>query len=171
MGRRRKASKHLARMQRRLSKCRKGGHRWKQRRAVLANHQHRERIRNRNECHRVTTELVRRFGLIAIEDLAIRNMTASAKGTLENPGRNVRQKAGLNRSITEQTWGMIRLQLNYKAEWAGRALMTVDPKFTSQRCSGCGVVSADHRQRKRYDCAGCGMTEDADVNAARKYPA
>ena len=167
VGRRRKASKHLARMQRRLSKCRKGGHRWKQRRAVLANHQHRERIRNRNECHRVTTELVRRFGLIAIEDLAIRNMTASAKGTLENPGRNVRQKAGLNRSITEQTWGMIRLQLNYKAEWAGRTLMTVDPKFTSQRCSGCGVVSADHRQRKRYDCAGCGMTEDADVNAAR----
>ena len=165
--RRRKASKHLARMQRRLSKCRKGGHRWKQRRAVLANHQHRERIRNRNECHRVTTELVRRFGLIAVEDLAIRNMTASAKGTLENPGRNVRQKAGLNRSITEQTWGMIRLQLNYKAEWAGRTLMTVDPKFTSQRCSGCGVVSAEHRQRKRYDCAGCGMTEDADVNAAR----
>ena len=167
VGRRRKASKHLARMQRRLSKCRKGGHRWKQRRAVLANHQHRERIRNRNECHRVTTELVRRFGLIAVEDLAIRNMTASAKGTLENPGRNVRQKAGLNRSITEQTWGMIRLQLNYKAEWAGRTLMTVDPKFTSQRCSGCGVVSAEHRQRKRYDCAGCGMTEDADVNAAR----
>ena len=167
VGRRRKASKQLARMQRRLSKCRKGGHRWKQRRAVLANHQHRERIRNRNECHRVTTELVRRFGLIAVEDLAIRNMTASAKGTLENPGRNVRQKAGLNRSITEQTWGMIRLQLNYKAEWAGRTLMTVDPKFTSQRCSGCGVVSAEHRQRKRYDCAGCGMTEDADVNAAR----
>ena len=167
VGRRRKASKRLARMQRRLSKCRKGGHRWKQRRAVLANHQHRERIRNRNECHRVTTELVRRFGLIALEDLSIRNMTASAKGTLENPGTGVAQKRGLNRSITEQTWGMIRLQLNYKAEWAGRTLKTVDPKFTSQRCSECGAVCAEHRQRKRYDCVECGMTEDADVNAAK----
>ena len=51
--------------------------------------------------------------------------------------------------------------------WAGRELAVVDPKFTSQRCSGCGVVSAEHRQRKRYDCAGCGMKEDADINAAR----
>ena len=167
VGRRRKASKHLARMQRRLSKCRKGGHRWRQRRAVLANHQHRERVRNRNECHRVTTDLVRRFGLIAIEDLPIKNMTRSAAGTLENPGTGVAQKAGLNRSITEQTWGLIRTQLDYKAAWAGRELVVVDPKFTSQRCSDCGVVSAEHRQRKRYDCAECGMTEDADINAAR----
>ena len=167
MGRRSKASKRLARMQRRLSGCRKGGHRWRKRKSVLANHQYRERVRNRNECHRVTTELVRRFGLIALEDLPVKNMTASAKGTLENPGRNVRQKAGLNRSITEQTWGLLRSQLAYKAEWAGRELVAVDPKFTSQRCSECGVVSAEHRQRKRYDCAECGMTEDADVNAAR----
>ena len=63
--------------------------------------------------------------------------------------------------------GMIRLQLNYKAEWAGRTLMTVDPKFTSQRCSEWGAVCAEHRQRKRYDCIECDMTEDADVNAAR----
>ena len=167
VGRRRKASKRLARMQRRLSGCRKGGHRWRKRKSVLANHQYRERVRNRNECHGVTTELVRRFGLIALEDLPVKNMTASAKGTLENPGRNVRQKAGLNRSITEQTWGLLRSQLAYKAEWAGRELVAVDPKFTSQRCSECGVVSAEHRQRKRYDCAECGMTEDADVNAAR----
>ena len=167
VGRRRKASKHLARMQRRLSKCRKGGHRWKQRRTVLANHQHRARVRNRNECHRVTTNLVRRFGLIAVEDLNISNMTRSASGTLEKPGTGVAQKRGLNRSTTEQTWGLLRSQLAYKAEWAGRELAVVDPKCTSQRCSGCGVICAEHRQRKRYDCAECGMTEDADVNAAR----
>ena len=167
VGRRRKPNKRLARMQRRLSGCKRGGHRWRKRKSVLANHQYRERVRNRNECHRVTTELVRRFGLIALEDLPVKNMTASAKGTLENPGRNVRQKAGLNRSITEQTRGLLRTQLAYKAEWAGRELVVVDPKFTSQRCSECGVVYAEHRQRKRYDCAECGMTEDADVNAAR----
>ena len=164
--RRRKPNRKLTRAQRRLSACRKGSHRWRKRRAVLANRQHRERVRNRNECHRTTTELVRRFGLIAVEDLPIKNMTASARGTMEEPGRNVAQKAGLNRSITEQTWGIMRNQLTYKAAWAGRELVAIDRKYTSQRCSGCGVVSTDHRQRKGYDCAECGMSEDADVNAA-----
>ena len=166
VGRRRKPNSKLRRAHRRLSGCRKGSHRWRKRRAVLANQQHRERVRNRNECHRITTDLVRRFGLIAVEDLAIRNMTRSAKGTIDNPGINVRQKSGLNRSITEQTWGMIRHQLTYKAGWAGREMVVVDPKFTSQRCSGCGVVAAENRKSKQYQCATCGMTEDADVNAA-----
>ena len=165
--RRNKPNAKLRRAQRRLSGCKKGGHRWRKRRAILANQQHRERIRNRNECHRITTELVRRFGLLAVENLGIRNMTASATGTLENPGTNVRQKAGLNRSIIEQTWGLLRSQLAYKAEWAGREMVVVDPKLTSQKCSDCGVVSAEHRQRKRYNCAECGMMEDADVNAAK----
>ena len=83
--RRNKPNAKLRRAQRRLSGCKKGGHRWRKRRAILANQQHRERIRNRNECHRITTELVRRFGLLAVENLGIRNMTASATGTLENP--------------------------------------------------------------------------------------
>ena len=166
VGRRRKPNKRLVWMQCRLSRCKKGSRRWRERRAILANHQHRERIRNRNECHRITTELVRRFGLIAIEDLAVRNMTRSAAGTLENPGRNVAQKAGLNRSMAEQTWGIIRQQLSYKAVWAGRMLLVVDPRYTSQRCSSCGVVCAEHRNGKWYKCAECGMVEDADVNAA-----
>ena len=167
VGRRRKPNKKLLRAQRRLSRCKKGGHRWRKRRAVLANQQHRERVRNRNACHRITTDLVRRFGLIAVEDLAIRNMTRSARGTIEQPSKNAAQKSGLNRSITEQTWGLIRQQLTCKAAWAGRELVVVDPKFTSQRCSGCGIVSAVHRKRKRYECVECGMSEDADVNAAR----
>ena len=66
--RRRKPNKKLIRAQQRLSRCRKGSHQWRKRRAVLANHQHRERVRNRNECHRITTDLVRRFGLIAVEN-------------------------------------------------------------------------------------------------------
>ena len=86
---------------------------------------------------------------------------------MEAPGTGVTRKRRANKTALSQTWGMIRRQLAYKAEWAGRELAVVDPKFTSQRCSGCGVVSAEHRQRKRYDCAECGMTEDADVNAAR----
>ena len=105
VGRRDKANSRIVLAQKRLSRCRKGSRRWRERRSILSNSQDRERIRNRNECHRVTTDLVRRFGLIAIEDLAIKNMSRSAKGTVEQPGRNVRQKTGLNRSIAEQSWG------------------------------------------------------------------
>ena len=94
ISRRNKPNDKLERAQRRLSACRKGSRKWRQRRVVLSNAQDRERIRNRNECHRITTELVRRFDLISAEDLRIRNMTASAKETSENPGTNVRQKSG-----------------------------------------------------------------------------
>ena len=120
--RRNKPNDKMVRAQQRLSRCRKGSRSWRERRAVLSNAQDRERIRNRNECHRITTDLVRRFDLIAVENLQIQNMTASAKGSVEEPGTNVRQKSGLNKSISEQTWGMIRNQLAYKAEWAGREL-------------------------------------------------
>ena len=164
--RRRKPNEKINRAQQRLSRCRKGSRRWRQRRVVLANIQDRERIRNRNECHRITTDLIMRFGVIVLEDLAIRNMTASASGTIEQPGTRVAQKTGLNRAITEQTWGMIRQQLAYKAEWAGRQLVVVDPRYTSQTCSGCGVISGSQRRGKEYKCASCGMLMDADVNAA-----
>ena len=164
--RRNKPNTRLRRAQKHLSRCRKGSSRWRERRAVLANRQDRERIRNRNECHRITTGLVRRFGLIAIEDLPIRNMTRSAVGTVENPGKNVAQKAGLNRSITEQTWGIIRQQLSYKAEWAGRELVLVNPRHTSQTCSICGVVDDGSRKGKGFTCRACGHQGDADLNAA-----
>ena len=166
LGRRRKPNYKLKRAQQRLSRCRKGSRRWKQRRAVLANAQYRERVRNRNECHRLTTNLVRHYGLIAIEDLNIGDMVASAKGTAGEPGKNVRRKSGLNRSINEQTWGIIRQQLTYKAEWAGRQLLAVNPRHTSQMCSCCGVVDRKARIGKRYECASCGSSMDADVNAA-----
>ena len=164
--RRRKPNDKINRAQKRLSRCRKGSRRWRQRRVVLANIQDRERVRNRNECHRITTDLIRRFGVIVLEDLAIRNMTASAAGTLDDPGTNVAQKTGLNRAIAEQTWGIIRQQFAYKAEWAGRQLVIVDPRYTSQTCSGCGVVSGSQRRGKEYKCASCGLLTDADVNAA-----
>ena len=105
--------------------------------------------------------------MIVAEDLVIKNMTRSAKGTMEEPGKNVSAKSGLNRSINDQTWGMILTQLAYKAEWAGREFVKVDPKRTSQTCSVCGVVDGTHRTGKDYDCSGCGLQLDADINAAR----
>ena len=157
----------IVKKQQRLSRCRKGSRRWKQRAAVLANAQARRRVRNRNECHRTTTEIVRQYGHIAVESLQLKNMTGSAAGTLENPGRNVSAKSGLNREILEQTWGLIHQQLRYKAEWAGRRFVEVDPRHTSQTCNSCGTVNSASRQRKVFLCIACSFSLDADLNAAR----
>ena len=152
--------------QRRRGRCRKGSREWRRRTRVIANLHYKSRIRNRNEAHRITTAIVRRFDLIAVEDLQIGNMMRSAAGTVEEPGRNVAAKSGLNRSIAEQTWGIILAQLSYKAEWAGRTLVEVDPRHTSQTCSRCGTVDAGARREKRYHCNACGLDMDADHNAA-----
>ena len=154
--------------QRRLSSAKRGSNNRRKRAGILANAHHRAKVRNRNECHRITTDLVRRFGLIAVEDLKIKNMTKSAKGTIENPGTNVAAKSGLNRSELEQTWGIIRQQLAYKAAWAGKQLVEVDARFTSQTCSRCGVIDAASRKdnRKHHACRHCGLAMDADHNAA-----
>ena len=87
-------------------------------------------------------------------------------GSVEEPGTNVMQKSGLNKSISEQTWGIIRNQLHYKAEWAGRELALVDPAYTSQTCSICGLLDAASRDRQKFCCRACGVELDADVNAA-----
>ena len=137
------------RLRQEVSRCKKGSSSRKKRVRSLGRETYRNKIRNRSACHEVTTELVRSYGMIAFEDLRIGNMTRSAAGTAETPGRNVAAKSGLNRSILEQTWGVIRQQLNYKAEWAGRELVVVDPRHTSQTCSACGVMDAASRTGRR----------------------
>ncbi len=166
VGRRETERGRVAELQRRISCCKKNSGSQRKLRAQLARLRHRERVRNRNQCHRISTEIVRRNDLIAIEDLGIVNMTRSARGTVERPGRSVSAKSGLNRSISEQSWGIIATQLAYKAEWYGRTLARVDPRRTSQTCSGCGTVNADYRRAKRYGCGACGLRMDADTNAA-----
>ena len=154
------------RLQRRIARCKKNSGAQRKLRAQLARLRFRQKISNRNESHRITTALVRKYGLIAVEDLSIRNMTRSARGTVEKPGVKVSAKSGLNRSVLEQTWGIILSQLEYKAIWLGRRLVRVDPKYTSQTCSRCSVV-ADYRQGKIYNCGDCGLEIDKDTNAAR----
>jgi len=110
-----------------------------------------------------------RFDVIRVEDLQITNMTRSAKGTRENPGRNVRQKAGLNRGILGSGWGLLVRRLADKAP--GR-VERVRPAFTSQRCSACGHVDAESRESQaRFVCTACGFADHADVNAARNIAA
>ena len=94
-------------------------------------------------------------------------MTRSARGTMDNPGINVRAKSGLNRSTQERTWDVILGQPDDKADWYGVGIVRVDPKRTSQTCSECGTVNADRRKAKRYDCGACGLSVEGDTTAVR----
>lgn len=104
---------------------------------------------------------------VEIEALRTANMTRSAKGTMESPGINVRQKAGLNRSILEQGWHQFETLLTYKLEAAGGRLVKVNPAYTSQTCCACGSISGEHRESQAvFHCADCGHSAHADTNAA-----
>ena len=110
-----------------------------------------------------------RYRLIRVEDLQIRNMTRSATGTREKPGRNVRQKAGLNRGIMRSGWALLGRRLEQKAP--GR-VEKVNPAFTSQRCSTCGQVDSKSRESQAvFRCTACGYACHADVNAAKNIAA
>ena len=118
--------------------------------------------------HKLTTELANRHVVIAIEDLKVSNMSASAKGTAAAPGRNVKQKAGLNKAILDAGWSEFRRQLEYKLLARGGRLIAVDPAYTSQTCHACGHVDAANRtSQSTFTCVACGHTDHADVNAAR----
>lgn len=123
-----------------------------------------------NMAHQVSHRLAADKGtmVVALEDLRIKNMTGSAKGTIEKPGKRVRQKAGLNRSILQSGWGQMQGYLKYKLFQRGKLLLLVPPHYTSQECSQCGVVNKASRQtQSAYACNACGFTLNADQNAAR----
>lgn len=95
-------------------------------------------------------------------------MTASAKGTVAEPGRKVRQKSGLNRSILAKGWGAFLLKLEHAARYHGTAVAKVNPAYTSQTCNACGHVAPESRESQaRFRCVTCGYQAHADVNAAR----
>jgi len=117
--------------------------------------------------HNTSTALSKNHGLIAVEDLALKNMTASARGTVEAPGTNVRQKAGLNRALLEPGFGILMAQLAYKQAWRGHTFTSVDPAYSSQTCPKCGHVHSDNRpDRDHFKCVRCGHADEADFVAA-----
>ncbi|MFI8500840.1 RNA-guided endonuclease InsQ/TnpB family protein [Streptomyces sp. NPDC085524] len=118
--------------------------------------------------HKLTTDLAKNHGLIGIEDLRVKNMTASAQGTPEAPGKNVRAKSGLNRSILDNAPGERRRQLEYKTRMYGSVLVTVPPFHTSQTCAQCGRVDPESRKGcgRLFACTRCGHEDDADHNAS-----
>jgi len=113
-------------------------------------------------------ELVESYDFIAAEDLKVKNMTKSAKGTLAKPGKNVKAKSGLNRSILSQGWSIFLKMLEYKSDWYGKRLVKVDPRYTSQTCNKCGYVSKKNRKSQaKFVCGSCWLKINADLNAAR----
>ena len=116
--------------------------------------------------HKTARRIVDSADVIALEALRVRNMTRSAKGTIEAPGRNVVAKAALNRVVLDAGFGLLERLIVAKAEEAARTIVWVDPRFSSQECSRCGHISARSRRRRRYACDTCGFTTHADVNAA-----
>ncbi len=102
-----------------------------------------------------------------MEDLRVKNMSKSASGTKEDPGKNVAQKRGLNRSILRQGWGTFRIMMDYKTKWYGSHLILVNPQNTSRRCCECGYTHESNRQTQAdFLCQKCGHNENADKNAA-----
>ena len=116
--------------------------------------------------HTLSTHLADDYAAFCLEDLKIANMTASAKGTEDVPGRQVSQKSGLNKSILDQGWGQFATLLSYKMAWRGGQIVWVPPHYTSQKCSHCGHTHPDNRERKSFKCCVCGFAADADLNAA-----
>ncbi|EEY5778482.1 TPA: RNA-guided endonuclease InsQ/TnpB family protein [Escherichia coli] len=163
-----KKQKTLARLQRQLSRKVKFSNNWqKQKRKIQRLHSRIANIR-RDYLHKVTTTVSKNHAMIVIEDLKVSNMSKSAAGTVSQPGRNVRAKSGLNRSILDQGWYEMRRQLEYKQLWRGGQVLAVPPAYTSQRCACCGHTAKENRlSQSKFRCQVCGYTANADVNGAR----
>ena len=159
--------KKARRAARALSRCQRNSNRRKvAKRRVAALRAKAARARKHFN-HVETARLARTFGIVCLEALKTRNMTASAKGTVEDPGVNVRQKAGLNRSILEIGWFQFHQFLTYKLAAAGGELRLVRAAYTSITCSCCGIIEKTNRKSQAvYECADCGLSANADTNAA-----
>jgi IS605 OrfB family transposase len=158
-------AKRLLRLQRRLARAKPGSKRRQQVKAAIAGLKARETDRRRDWVEKTSTDLVRRFDVVRVEDLKIRNMVRSARGNFVAPGRNVRAKAGLNRSIHAAGWGRLVMRLERKAP--GR-VEKVNPAYTSQTCNACGHCAVESRESQTvFRCRACGHADHADVNAAK----
>ncbi|MGO1473527.1 MAG: RNA-guided endonuclease InsQ/TnpB family protein [Psychrobacter sp.] len=158
----------LAKLQRQLSRKVLFSQNWKkQNRKIQKLHHHIANIRH-DYLHKITTAISKNHAMIVVEDLKVINMSKSASGTLENKGRNVKAKSGLNKSILDQGWGMMVNMLEYKQHWTGGLLIKINPRYTSQTCSQCQHIAKENRRSQaRFECVKCTYVANADFNAAR----
>ncbi|MER7849795.1 transposase [Kitasatospora sp. NPDC096077] len=162
----------LRRLQQRLARCERGSNRC---RAVLAKINAvtgRVRDRRADFCARTAGTLAAANAVVVLEDLRTKNMTASASGTVERPGRNVCAKAALNRAVLDKGWHMLELALRNAARTTGTRVVLVNPAYTSQTCHACKHVDPKNRKSQAaFECTACGHRDHADVNAAKNIKA
>ena len=165
----RQAKRRLRRLQRTVSRRRNGSN--QRRRAVARLARAHRGVANvlRHHLHVLTSRLGQNHGCLVIEDLNVRGMSRSARGTRARPGSHVRAKAGQNRAVLDSGFGELRRMLEYKCSWYGSQLLVCDRWFpSSKRCSACGEVRVQLSRRERtFRCDGCALHLNRDVNAAR----
>lgn len=164
----RRVEAKLAKLQRRLARKTKFSANWRKLATKIGRvHQYAANAR-KDYLHKLSTEIAQSHGVVKVEKLNVRGMSASAKGSVEQPGKMVRQKAGLNKSILDQGWHAFKTMLAYKLAARGGRLEEVPAAYTSQTCAECGVVDRESRQdQATFSCTACGHEDNADVNAAR----
>jgi putative transposase len=164
-----KEAERLLRLQRRLARALRGSNRRRKVRTLIAGLKARDGNRRKDWVEKTSSDLARRFDMIRVENLNIKGMTASARGTIQHPGNNVAQKAGLNRGILKSGWGQLVTRLEHKA--AGR-VEKVKAAYTSQTCNACKHIASESRKSQAtFVCVACGHSSNADVNAARNIAA
>ncbi|MBV6273872.1 transposase [Alcaligenaceae bacterium CGII-47] len=157
----------LRKAQQAMSRKTKFSNNWKKAKARVQRIHSRIGNTRRDYLHKATTTISQNHAMVCIEDLQVRNMSKSAAGTTEVPGRNVRAKSGLNKAILDQGWFEFRRQLDYKLAWNGGYLIAVPPQNTSRTCPACGHVSKDNRQTQaQFACVECDFEENADLVGA-----
>lgn len=158
----------LTKAHRRLSRKEKFSKNWEKQKSKVSKIHAKIADCRRDFLQKESSKLSKNHALIVLENLKVRNMSKSAKGTVESPGRNVKQKSGLNRSIRDQGWHDFRCMIEYKQFWSGGKLVLIDPKNTSRKCSKCGYISKDNRKSQAvFACQSCGHEDHADFNAAK----
>jgi putative transposase len=157
----------LRRAQRAMSRKKKFSNNWRKAKHRVQRIHARIGHARSDYLHKISTAISQNHAMVCIEDLQVRHMSKSAAGTADAPGRNVRAKSGLNKSILDQGWAEFRRQLNDKLAWRGGWLVAVPPHNTSRTCPCCGHVSADNRPTQaRFACVACGYTNHADAVGA-----
>jgi putative transposase len=157
----------LRRAQRAMSRKTKFSSNWKKAKARVQRIHSRIGNARRDYLHKATTTISKNHAMVCIEDLQVRNMSRSAAGSNDAPGKNVRAKSGLNKAILDQGWFEFRRQLKYKLAWNGGWLIAVLPANTSRTCPACGFVSAENRQTQaKFVCIECGFEKNADLVGA-----